>query len=64
MAYTNGYGKPTMTNLPSDLGKGIFRQIMSTPPPDYERLHQEARRVEKVIVNVRRKEDAQRNTAK
>ena len=53
----NEYGKPTMTNLPYDLGERIFNQILSTSHPDYEKLHQEARRMEKAIVAVRQGED-------
>ena len=63
MAYSNGYGKPMMTNLPADLGREIFRQILSTSAPDYDRLHQEAQRVEKAIVDARRREEEQGNTA-
>ena len=59
MAYSNRYGKPNMTNLPPELGRGIFRQIMNTPRPDFDRIHQEAQKVERAIVNVRRNEDAQ-----
>ena len=63
MARPNRYGKPAMTNLPADLGREIFRQILGTSAPDYDRLHQEAQRVEKAIVDARRKEDEQGNTA-
>ena len=63
MARSKRYGKPMMTNLPTDLGREIFRQILSTPTPDYDRLHQEAQRVEKAIVDARRREEEQGNTA-
>ena len=58
------YGKPCMTNLPYDLGKKIFEQILNTPRPDYDKLHDEARRLEKEIVRIRQEEgDAKRNSS-
>ena len=50
-----------MTNLPYDLGVKIFEQILNTPKPDYEKIHKEARRIEKEIVRIRKEENAQRN---
>ena len=32
------YGKPNLTNLPIELGKRIFKHILSTPPLDIELL--------------------------
>ena len=55
------FPKPCMTNLPYDLGKKFFEQILNTPKPDYEKLHKEAQRLEKEIVRIRQEEDAQRN---
>ena len=49
----------TVMNLSTDLGIKIFRQIMSTPKIDYEKLQKEARRMEKSVVAARQKEDAQ-----
>ena len=64
MAYTTRFGKPNMTNLPSELGRAIFNQIMSTPRPNDEELDIETRKIEKEMLKVREKEDAQRNTSK
>ena len=60
MAFSTRYAKPNMANLPSDLGKAIFRQILSTPKPDDEKISAEARRLEKEMIKVRDREDAQR----
>ena len=63
MTYSKRYGKPNMTNLPSELGKGIFEQILSTPRPDDDKLEAEARELEKQMIKVREREDAQGYTA-
>ena len=60
MAYSTKYGKPSMTNLPSEIGVGIFRQIMNTPKPDYDKMREEAARLEREMVKVRETEDAKR----
>lgn len=36
-----GIGKPSLTNLPYDLGKKIFEQIRNTPKPDFARADAE-----------------------
>jgi len=64
VAFTTRYAKPNMVNLPPTLGRAIFRQIMSTPKPDDERLNEEARMLEKEMIKVRDREDAQRKAAK
>ena len=56
MSTTNRFGKPNMTNLPSELGKEIFKKILDTPRANYERIYQEATLIEKKIVEVREKE--------
>ena len=43
------YNKPSMTNLPRDLGVAIFKQILSSPPPDREKICVESRRLVKEI---------------
>jgi len=58
MAYTTRYAKPDMTSLPAELGKAIFRQILSTPKPDDEQMAVEARALEKEMVKVRDEEDS------
>ena len=57
--YTTRYTKPNMTNLPYELGKAIFEQILNTPKPDDERIDEEARKLEKEMIKVRDREDAQ-----
>ena len=64
MAYSARYAKPNMANLPPKLGKAIFRQILGTPKPDDEKLDAEAKLLEKEMMKVRNREDAQRKTAK
>lgn len=64
MAYTTRFGKPNMTNLPSELGKAIFQQILNTPKPNDELLEEEARVLEREMIKVRNLEDAQRKVTK
>ena len=45
------------------LGKVIFRQLLSIPKPDDERLNEEARMLGKEMKKVRDRENAQRETA-
>ena len=54
------YGRPRMTDLPEDLGRAIFEQILSTPPPDRKKLAEEAHRLEAEMVRIRDREDAKR----
>ena len=54
------YGKPKMTDLPRDLGRAIFEQILSTPPPDDDKIAEEANRLEAEMVKIRDREDAKR----
>ena len=58
------YGKPNMTNLPSDLGIAIFTQILNTPKPDREKRRAESKAMERKMLEARLKEDAQRNSSK
>ena len=46
MATTTEFGKPNMTNLPKDLGTRIFRTILSTPAPDWDKMEREADELE------------------
>ena len=61
MAYITKFGKPNMTNLPSELGIGIFRQILNTPKPDYLKMQEEAVKLEREMKKVREKENAKRS---
>ena len=58
------YGKPNMTNLPSELGVAIFTQILNTPKPDREKRRAESKAMERKMLEARLKEDAQRNSSK
>ena len=46
MAATTRYGKPNMTSLPRELGVQIFKTILSTPAPDFEKMEREADKLE------------------
>ena len=63
MADVIRYGKPNMTNLPTDLGKAIFKRILSTPVPDRNKMKAESAELLKEMIRERDREDAQRNTA-
>ena len=63
MAEVSRFGKPNMTNLPPDLGVAIFRQIMTSPAPDREKMRRESQRLVRENVKVRKREIAQRNSA-
>lgn len=55
MATTTRYGKPNMTGLPKDLGIQIFKTILSTPAPDFEKMHQESAALERRMKEERKK---------
>lgn len=59
MDNTTRYGKPSLTNLPADLGKAIFKQIMNTPAPDRAKMKAESDELLKQMVKEREKEEAQ-----
>ncbi len=63
MAEVSRFGKPNMTNLPPDLGVAIFRQIMTSPAPDREKMRRESQRLVRENVKVRKREIAQRDFA-
>ena len=63
MAEVSRFGKPNMTNLPPDLGVAIFRQIMTSPAPDREKMRRESQRLVRENVKVRKRESAQRDSA-
>ena len=63
MAEISRYRKPSMTDLPQELGVAIFKQIMSAPAPDREKMRTESQRLVRENVKVREREIAQRNSA-
>ena len=60
--YSTKYGQPCMTNLPTELGRAIFKQILNSPKPDDEAMRAEAIRLEKEMIKARGLSGA-RNTA-
>ena len=60
--YSTRYGQPCMTNLPTELGRAIFKQILNSPKPDDEAMREEAIRLEKEMIKARRLSGA-KNTA-
>ena len=57
------FKKPSMTNLPKELGISIFRQIMNSPAPDREKMRAESRRLTEENMKVRKKEIAEGNAS-
>lgn len=51
------YGKPSMTNLPVDLGRRIFNTIMNTPKPDDREVDRKASEIEDRIRAARSKKN-------
>lgn len=51
------YGKPSMNNLPYELGKAIFQQIINSPKIDREKRKKEALELEKKMIEARKKEE-------
>ena len=47
MAVTTRFGKPNMTGLPKELGVRIFKTILSTPAPDFEKMEHEVDELER-----------------
>ncbi len=62
MADTVRYGKPCMTNLPPELGRAIIKQMLNSPKPDEDALEARVRKLEKQMIEARKREDAQRAT--
>jgi hypothetical protein len=51
-----------MTNLPPELGKSIFTQILNTPAPDRKKMKAESAKLLKAMVQERDREDEKRNS--
>ena len=49
------YGKPSMTNLPYELGKSIFEEIDNSPRVDREAIRKEVEAFEKRVIEIRKK---------
>ena len=55
MAATVRIGKPNLTSLPKDLGVRIFKTILATPTPDFDKMEQEADELERQMKKEREK---------
>jgi len=55
MAATVRIGKPNLTGLPKDLGVRIFKTILTTPTPDFDKMEQEADELERQMKKEREK---------
>lgn len=64
MAEISRYRKPSMTNLPKELGVAIFKQILGASAPDREKMRIESQRLVRENVKVREAEIAQGNSSK
>ena len=51
------YGKPNMNNLPYELGKEIFEEILNSKPVDKEARHRKVEEFKKKAIEAREKED-------
>ena len=58
--YSTRYGEPCMTNIPGELGREIYRQIINSPKPDDEAMKAEAERLEKEMIRIIEQTDAER----
>ena len=56
--------KPNMANLPAELGHGIITRILKTPKPDYSKMQEEATKIEKEIIEIMEKENANTDSTK
>ncbi len=63
MAESTRYGKPCMTNLPPELGRAIFKQMLNSPKPDEDAIEEKVRKLEKKMIEARKRENAQRPSA-
>lgn len=49
------YPKPCMTNMPRDIGLQVFKEILSSSPPDPVKMKNELDEFERRIVEERRR---------
>ena len=59
MAQRIRYGRPNMADLPSELGKDIIQQIMSTPAPDRAKMRAESAELRRKIVEEMEREKSE-----
>lgn len=58
MAESTRYAKPCMTNLPPELGRAIFKQMLNSPKPDEDEIEAKVRKLEKQMIAARERENA------
>ena len=49
------YGKPSMTNLPYELGKSIFEEMDNSPRVDKEAIRKEVEEFKKKVIEERKR---------
>ncbi len=54
------YGRPSMTNLPTELGRAIFKQMLNSPKPDEDEIEKKVRNLEKTMIEARKREGSER----
>ena len=57
MTIPQRYPKPCMTNMPRDVGLQVFREILSSSPPDPVKMIRELDEFEKRIEEERRRSE-------
>ncbi|MBR5341369.1 MAG: hypothetical protein IK151_05535 [Erysipelotrichaceae bacterium] len=55
------YGRPNMNNLPYELGKAIFEEILHSKPVNREQFNKEVDEFKKQMIEARRKEDNEKS---
>ncbi len=58
MAESTRYAKPCMTNLPPELGRAIFKQMLNSPKPDEDEIEAKVRKLEKQMIAARERDNA------
>lgn len=56
------YGKPSMTNLPYELGKSILEEMLNAPKLDWEAMKKKADEMEARMYDSRIEEEKRKNT--
>lgn len=56
MLSTGRYAAPCMTNLPTQLGRAIFKQMLSTPKRDEDAIERKVRKLEQELIEARMRE--------
>lgn len=57
-----GYGKPSMNDLPYELGKSILEEMLNAPKPDWQAMKKKADEMEARMYASRIEEEKRKNT--